>query len=69
MWSKVQNPASALSLKKFRKYNYKNTTDPLLNLADLGVHQIGELKFIKIGHDNSGAGPSWHLQVGGLTHE
>jgi hypothetical protein len=24
---------------------------------------VGDLKYIKIGHDNSGLGPAWHLQV------
>ena len=24
---------------------------------------IGDLKYIKIGHDNTGPGPGWHLQV------
>ena len=28
---------------------------------------IGDLKYIKIGHDNSGPGPGWHLQVKLLT--
>jgi hypothetical protein len=25
--------------------------------------QVGELKHIRIGHDNTGMGPAWHLQV------
>ncbi len=28
-----------------------------------GHLQVGELKYIKIGHDNTGMGPSWHLQA------
>ena len=24
---------------------------------------IGDLKYIRIGHDNTGPGPGWHLQV------
>jgi hypothetical protein len=24
---------------------------------------VGDLKYIKIGHDNTGVGPGWHLQV------
>lgn len=25
---------------------------------------VGELQALRIGHDNTGLGPSWHLQVG-----
>eukprot|EP00798_Chlamydomonas_sp_ICE-L_P018435 gene18435-24911_t len=30
--------------------------------------KVGQVKFIKIGHDNTGLGPSWHLQARIVRH-
>ena len=32
-----------------------------IDVVNVNLEDIGKLKHIKIGHDNSGLGPGWHL--------